>query len=156
MQGGISSWTSKESIAEKFATLDKAGDKTAVIFRVPSTHSGTSVAHLSKYGMSEEEVLLPSTAKFKVIGSEKITPLKTVTKPGETVFEYSQEYKDFFAAVETKYGGKDGLWGKMNDNEFDRAQWLESHGVTKVTKDITERIPTGAPEYYVVDLEELI
>lgn len=35
------------------------------------------------------------------------------------------EYKAFYAEMVKKYGGEDGLWGKMDDNEYDKMERLE-------------------------------
>lgn len=62
---GMSSWSSKESVAESFAET-YGGSKKSVIFRTKGTKKGTSVTHLSGYGKSESEVLISGKATWTI------------------------------------------------------------------------------------------
>jgi hypothetical protein len=63
---GISSWSSKKSVAENFA--GGYGNGQSVIFKVKSTSHAAPVQHLSHYGNAEAEVLAPSTVKYRITG----------------------------------------------------------------------------------------
>ncbi len=60
---GISSWSSKASVASKFAS---GSSGKSVIFTVKSTKYASPVQHLSHYGSGEAEVLAPSYVKYTV------------------------------------------------------------------------------------------
>lgn len=62
---GISSWSSKQSVATSFAKT-YSGSGQSVIFKVKSTSHAAPVQHLSHFGSSEAEVLAPSTVKYKI------------------------------------------------------------------------------------------
>ena len=62
---GISSWSSKKSVAESFAHKGTTSGQ-SVIFTVSQTKHAVPVQHLSHFGKSEAEVLAPSSVKYKV------------------------------------------------------------------------------------------
>lgn len=55
---GMSSWSTSETVAKNFA-----GN---VIFKTSGTKKGTSITHLSKFGLSEKEVLISGKATWKI------------------------------------------------------------------------------------------
>lgn len=63
-QNGMSSWSSKESVARGFASADYIGEGASIIFKTSSAKSGTSIKHLSKFP-GEDEVLVSSKALWK-------------------------------------------------------------------------------------------
>lgn len=75
MMKSISSWTSAESVADRFSQIDS--DSNSVIFVCKNNESGVGVRHLSKLGAKEDEVLAPSTAKWRIT---KITQEEKVKK----------------------------------------------------------------------------
>ena len=62
---GISSWSSKQSVADSFAHKG-SGYGQSVIFKVKSTSHAAPVQHLSHFGSSEAEVLAPSSVRYKI------------------------------------------------------------------------------------------
>ncbi len=63
--GGVSSWSSKKSVAENFADKGSSLNQ-SIIFTVAKTKSASPVQHLSHYGKGEAEVLAPSSTKYKI------------------------------------------------------------------------------------------
>ena len=55
---GMSSWSTSKTVAENFA-----GN---VIFKTPGTKKGTSITHLSQFGLGEKEVLISGKATWKI------------------------------------------------------------------------------------------
>lgn len=58
------------------------------------------------------------------LGAVKVTKRKKVK--GNKPTKPSEEYTNFIKDMENKYG-KDGMYGKMTDAEFDKYQELENH-----------------------------
>jgi len=158
MQGGISSWTSRDDVSIEFAGRESS--KIPVIFRLVETRKGASVAHLSKYGLTESEVLMPSTAKFRVLAINQIKNVelveeKKLVSSGEK--RYNKEYEDFMSSMTAKYG-EQGMWSKMDSSEWDIYDKVDA---TKKVISGGEEYETvireveKAPPYYEIDLEEV-
>lgn len=64
--GALSSWTSNENVADNFAVSEAWGGKGAVLVIEGGTQRGTSIKHLSANGRDEDEVLIPSSARYEV------------------------------------------------------------------------------------------
>lgn len=64
---GISSWTSRKTIAYEFVK----GKKHAALFELVSNKTGVSIKHLSKYAR-EDEVLFSSKATYRIIGKSEV------------------------------------------------------------------------------------
>lgn len=79
--GAVSSWTSNETVAENFAVPEMWGGKSAVMVVEGGTQKGTSIKHLSANGRDEDEVLIPSSAKYEI----------TDIFDGDTVYVYLKE-----------------------------------------------------------------
>jgi hypothetical protein len=62
---GMSSWSSKESVATSFAHTYGGGSRKSVIFRTSGTKKGTSIRHLSQYS-HEDEVLVSGKATWTI------------------------------------------------------------------------------------------
>ena len=72
---GMSSWSSKESIATSFAHTYGGGSRKSVVFRSKGTKMGTSIKHLSNFS-HEDEVLVSGKAKWSI---KKISTVGGVT-----------------------------------------------------------------------------
>lgn len=79
--GAVSSWTSNETVAENFAVPEMWGGKSAMLVVEGGTQKGTSIKHLSANGRDEDEVLIPSSAKYEI----------TDIFDGDTVYVYLKE-----------------------------------------------------------------
>lgn len=79
----ISSWSSNEDVATSYGFVNDY-QTNSVIFVCDNNKSGCGVQHISKWGKGESEVLLPSTAKWKV------TQNKTQTKYDYLKSEYKK------------------------------------------------------------------
>lgn len=149
---GISSWTSDPVVSQSFSS--QGSDKCKVIFQLDNPHTGSAMSHLSPYGLEESEVTLPSFARFEIVEVEKSVPTKTVKKVVKEKETYTQEYMDFWAEMDKKYG-KDKAWSSMNDEEFAKAEKLDYNGVISGgTKEIIEEVPTGELPSYIIKLKE--
>lgn len=71
---GMSSWTTKESLAKSFSKT-KVPNESPVIFKTTGTKKGTSITHLSRFGKKEEEVLVSGSATWTI---------KSIKKSGKT------------------------------------------------------------------------
>lgn len=95
---GLSSWSSSRWVAEDFA--DEGGrDKSSVIITCKNNKSGVGVKHISRFANSEDEVLAPSTAKWKVTGKKSMSKydyLKEVRKDVPSFLKMVEEpyYKE--------------------------------------------------------------
>ena len=83
----ISSWSSNKEVATDYGGI-YGKDNNSVIFVCDNNKSGSGVQHISKWGKRESEVLLPSTAKWKV------TQNKTQTKYDYLKKEYTNSLKN--------------------------------------------------------------
>ena len=71
---------------------------------------------LAKFGIKNGELV--------ELGAVKVTKRKKAKENKPT--KPSEEYTNFIKDMENKYG-KDGMYGKMTDAEFDKYQELENH-----------------------------
>lgn len=78
----ISSWSSNESVANRFSQLD--GDANSVVFVCKNNETGVGVRHLSKVGAGEDEVLAPSTSKWEIVSITKEEKTKKSLMTGKT------------------------------------------------------------------------
>lgn len=69
--GGTSSWTSKKSVAEDFATCTTNFKRPgSIIYHCKTQSKGTGIRHMSEYD-NEEEVIVSKEAKYEVIKTMK-------------------------------------------------------------------------------------
>lgn len=70
---GVSSWSSSKEVALKFGKIqDKEKKNIVMLFTLPENKSGTSVKYLSLFSSAENEVLHPTTARYKLDGDIEI------------------------------------------------------------------------------------
>ncbi len=77
----ISSWSSSESVANRFSQMDDQND--SVIFVCKNNESGVGVRHLSKVGAGEDEVLAPSSTSWRIVNITKEEKTKKNKMTGE-------------------------------------------------------------------------
>ena len=65
---GPSSWSSEESVAQRFSY---GKEKVRMVFVLDDNKSGSSITHLSTYDGIESEVLSPSGVKYKILNYTK-------------------------------------------------------------------------------------
>lgn len=78
----ISSWSSNESVANRFSQID--GDSNSVVFVCKNNETGVGVRHLSKVGAGEDEVLAPSTSEWEIVSITKEEKTKKNMMTGKT------------------------------------------------------------------------
>lgn len=68
----ISSWSSSKWVADDFAD-DGGMEKNSVVITCKKNKSGVGVKHISRFANSEDEVLSPSTARWKVTAKKSMS-----------------------------------------------------------------------------------
>ena len=66
--GALSSWSSNEYVADNFTSTQGPWEKGVVMVIEGGTQRGTSIKHLSANGRDEDEVIIPSSARYEITG----------------------------------------------------------------------------------------
>ena len=64
--GALSSWSSNEYVADNFTSTQGPWEKGVVMVIEGGTQRGTSIKHLSANGRDEDEVIIPSSARYEI------------------------------------------------------------------------------------------
>lgn len=64
--GALSSWSSNEYVADNFTSAQGPWEKGVVMVIEGGTQRGTSIKHLSANGRDEDEVIIPSSARYEI------------------------------------------------------------------------------------------
>lgn len=79
--GALSSWSSNEYVADNFTSTQGPWEKGVVMVIEGGTQRGTSIKHLSANGRDEDEVIIPSSARYEI----------TDIYDGDTLYIYLKE-----------------------------------------------------------------
>ena len=79
--GVLSSWSSNEYVADNFTSTQGPWEKGVVMVIEGGTQRGTSIKHLSANGRDEDEVIIPSSARYEI----------TDIYDGDTAYIYLKE-----------------------------------------------------------------
>ena len=69
---GPASWSSELDVAKRFSHDTNGDDSVSMIFVLPENKSGSSIAHISRYGAMECEVLAPSGVLYDIVDTQQI------------------------------------------------------------------------------------
>lgn len=79
--GALSSWSSNDYVADNFTSTQGPWEKGVVMVIEGGTQRGTSIKHLSANGRDEDEVIIPSSARYEI----------TDIYDGDTAYIYLKE-----------------------------------------------------------------